>query len=311
MSPAADYIRIARPDYWIKNLFVLPGVPLALFFFPELANSSMWGLVLLGLVATCVVASSNYVINELLDAHFDRFHPVKKDRPLAAGRISRPLAWLLWIVLSVAGIALGFLTSVHTGYACLVLWASSLVYNVPPVRTKELPYLDVLSEASNNPMRLAIGWYATGVVVMPPLSALFAYWMFGAFLMATKRFAEYRSFESPAVAAQYRRSFHFYNEERLVVSIVFYIALFIAGASVFIMHYQHELLLGLPFVSYLIAYYLYLGFQPDSPVQYPERLYKERTLMTALVLTTAFCLVLFFVDFPVIANWFDPLLLPQ
>lgn len=303
-----DYIRIARPDHWIKNLFVLPGVPLAFFFFPEQADWHVLGSVLLGIVATCIVASSNYVINELLDAQYDRHHPIKKHRPLAAGRISRPLAYTEWIVSGALGIGLGFLTNQYTGWVCLMLWFAGVLYNIPPFRTKEVTHLDVLSEASNNPMRLAIGWYATGVTALPPISALFAYWMFGAFLMATKRFAEYRQIGDPLVASQYRRSFLHYSEESLIVGIVFYIALFIAAVSVFIMQYQLELMLGMPVLAYMIAYYLYLGFQPNSPAQYPELLYKEKHLMLALVFCAVFFLTLFFVDFPAIAALFKPVI---
>ena len=308
MAAISDYIKIARPDHWIKNLFVLPGVPLAYYFFPEVFHRTTLGEVLLGLLATCIVASSNYVINELLDAKYDQYHPIKKYRPLAAGRVSRPLAYVEWILLGALGIALGFFTNAHTGWACLALWIAATLYNIPPIRTKELPYLDVLSEASNNPIRLAIGWYATGVTAFPPGSALFAYWMFGAFLMATKRFAEYRHIGNAIRAAQYRRSFLHYNEERLIVGIVFYIAMFVAGAAVFIMQHKYELILGMPLLAYLIAYYLYLGFQPDSPAQYPELLYKDKHLMVALVLTTAFSLLLFYVELPALTDWLKPMM---
>jgi 4-hydroxybenzoate polyprenyltransferase len=308
MAKYLDYIKIARPDHWLKNLFVLPGFALAFFFFPELFTLARVPDMILGLVATCFVASSNYVVNELLDAEYDRFHPVKKHRPLAAGRVSRPVAWMEWVLLAAIGLGLGFFVNAATGWACLTLWIAGTLYNVPPIRTKELPYLDVISESSNNPIRLAIGWFAAGAAVMPPLSAVFGYWMFGAFLMATKRFAEYRRIGDPEQAANYRRSFSFYNEERLIVGIVFYIALFILGASVFIMQYQYELVLGMPFLAYMVAYYLYLGFQPDSPVQYPELLYKERHLMLSLILCTVFFLALFYIDFPIVEDWFQPLI---
>jgi len=307
MANYSDYIKIARPDHWIKNLFVLPGVPLALFFFPEQMQDNVVWQVLLGLLATCIVSSSNYVINEILDATYDVYHPVKKHRPLASGRVAKSIAYVEWLLLGVTGVGLGFFTNPLTGWAVLALWVAGILYNVPPIRTKEIPYLDVISEASNNPIRLAIGWYATGVEMWPPISALFAYWMFGAFLMATKRFAEYRRIGDAKTAAQYRRSFVFYNEERLIVGIVFYIALFITAASVFIMQYHYELILGMPFLAYMCAYYLYLGFQNNSPVQYPELLYREKHLMVALLLCTVFCLALFFIDFPVVAQWFEPL----
>ena len=70
----------------------------------------------------------------------------------------------------------------------LTLWVMGVMYNVPPVRTKELPYLDVLSESVNNPLRLLLGWFVLIPDRFPPLSLILAYWMVGAFFMATKRF---------------------------------------------------------------------------------------------------------------------------
>ena len=84
------YIQIARIDHWFKNVFMLLGVLLALFYEPSLFTWA--GVLHVGgaLLATCLVASSNYVLNELLDAPRDRFHPVKKHRPVPSGKIQPP-----------------------------------------------------------------------------------------------------------------------------------------------------------------------------------------------------------------------------
>lgn len=300
----ADYVSIARPDHWFKNIFILPGVLLALFFFSVPITANVVASVVLSVLAACFVASSNYVINEILDAEKDRHHPVKKHRPLAAGRVSLLLAYIEWIALALLGVGLGFIVNVYVGGACLFLWIMGGIYNIPPVRTKEQPFLDVLSESINNPIRMAIGWYSVVVAIMPPISALFAYWMFGAFLMATKRFAEYRRIGNPELAAQYRGSFRYYNEEKLIVGSVFYVALFITGSVVFMMLYRLELVFAVPFVAYLLAYYLYLGFQPDSPVQYPELLYREKHLTTAVLVCSLLCIALFFIDVPAFRQMF-------
>ena len=51
----------------------------------------------------------------------------------------------------------------------------------------------MLSKSLNNPLRLMLGWFAVSQVELPPVSLMISYWMVGAFFMATKRFAEYRS----------------------------------------------------------------------------------------------------------------------
>lgn len=303
-SSLHDYISIARPDHWFKNIFVLPGVLLVPFFFSVEPSIALAADILLALCATCLVASSNYVINELLDAESDRHHPTKRFRPVPAGRIHPALGYAEWILLGVLGVALGAAVNIPVAVVCAVLWFMGCLYNIPPFRTKEIPYLDVLSESVNNPLRMAIGWYAVGVSVVPPVSALFAYWMFGAFLMSTKRFAEYRRIQDPVQAAQYRSSFAFYTEEKLLAANAFYISLFMMGAMAFVMLYQLELVFAVPLLGYLLAYYVFLGFRPDSPVQYPELLYREAHLGIGVLVFTLWCVaLLYMVDLP----WFRDL----
>src|ERR1017187_9971394 len=69
------HIRIARIDHWVKNVFVLPGIVVALTLHRLPINWDLAGKALIGLLAVGLIASSNYVINEICDAPFDRFHP--------------------------------------------------------------------------------------------------------------------------------------------------------------------------------------------------------------------------------------------
>ena len=71
-----NYIKIARPDHWIKNLFIVPGVAIAFLLTGVPQISGLILRFILGFMATCLIASANYVINEWLDAEFDKYHPV-------------------------------------------------------------------------------------------------------------------------------------------------------------------------------------------------------------------------------------------
>jgi 4-hydroxybenzoate polyprenyltransferase len=79
------YIQIARVDHWFKNVFMLLGVLLALFYEPALFTWASVPRLALAVLATCLIASSSYVLNELIDAPYDRFHPVKKHRRVPSG----------------------------------------------------------------------------------------------------------------------------------------------------------------------------------------------------------------------------------
>src|ERR1700716_3604498 len=129
------HIQIARIDHWFKNVFVLPGIIAAIGSDPTHIPAGLWINVLVGLFATCLVASSNYVINEVLDASSDRFHPIKYTRPVPSGQVSIPLAYVQWIALMLIGVGLGLMVSVPFAVTLFVLWAMGCVYNIAPIRS--------------------------------------------------------------------------------------------------------------------------------------------------------------------------------
>lgn len=310
MSRLVPYVTIARPTHWFKNVFMAPGVLLVYFFIPEDVTPGPLFHLAIGFLAACLVASSNYVLNEILDAEQDKHHPEKHLRPVACGQVNLRIAYAEFLILGLAGLALASLVQPLLVLSCGLLWFMGLLYNVPPVRLKEVVYGDVLSESINNPIRLMIGWHATGCGSAPPLSVLLAYWMFGAFLMGAKRLGEYRMINDHARAVRYRSSFARYNERRLLESLFFYGALFGMMSGVFMARYRIELVLATPLVCYAMAYYLHVTFKPNSPVQHPERLWKQKKLVWLLLVAFLVSALLLFVDVPLVQRmlhpWFEP-----
>lgn len=299
------YVAIARIDHWFKNAFMLLGVLLAVFHDTTLLAWKSSGSLFLAVLATCLVASSNYTLNELLDGPTDKLHPQKKHRPVPSGRVRASVAYGQWILLGAAGVGLAFLVNRYFAYSAIWLWVMGVAYNVPPVRTKEWPYVDVLSESVNNAIRLLLGWHALIADRVPPVSLILAYWMAGAFFMATKRFAEFRRIGDPVVAAAYRRSFSFYNEERLLVSMLFYVTACALFSGIFIVRYHLELILFVPVAAGFFAYYLQLGLKPDSPVQNPEKLHRERGFLLYAIVSVVLFVVLMFTSIPPLYEWFQ------
>ncbi|MBW1925294.1 MAG: UbiA prenyltransferase family protein [Deltaproteobacteria bacterium] len=293
----AAYVAIARPDHWFKNVFMLLGVVLAFFVAPPSGGSWVLSLAL-AVGATCLVASSNYVINEILDAKRDAMHPVKRHRPVPSGKVSIPVAYLEWAGLGAVGLAAAWTLGPGFFGSAAALWVAGLAYNVPPVRTKDLPYADVLSESLNNPIRLYLGWFALIPDRVPPLSLTIAYWMAGAFLMGAKRLAEYRMIGDPEVAGAYRSSFRHYTEERLILSLFFYVASCAFFSGVFVVRYHLELLFASPFFAGFFAYYMKVCFKPHSPVQAPEKLYREAGLVFFGCVAVGVFILLLFVEIP-------------
>jgi len=300
------HIEICRIDHWFKNVFILPGAVAAVAMDPQHIADHLPKRFLIGLASVCLVASSNYVINEVLDAPSDRSHPIKFARPVPSGKVSIPLAYVQWLLLMVVGVGLGSLISVPFAVTAFVLWVMGCIYNIRPVRSKDLPYVDVLSEAVNNPLRMLAGWFIVGTASVAPGSLLLSYWMVGCYFMAMKRYAEYREIADPARAAAYRKSFKFYTEDRLLVSIMFYGSAAMLFLGAFVMRYRLELILSFPLIALVMAIYLLLGLRPNSTVQRPEGLYREPTLMIAVVACSAVITVLMLVDIPSLPDLVAP-----
>ncbi|MFN8580514.1 MAG: UbiA prenyltransferase family protein [Gemmatimonadaceae bacterium] len=300
------HVAIARPDHWFKNVFVLPGMVVAAGSVPHVDGQSLVQRTLIGFVAICLVASSNYTLNEILDAPYDRFHPEKQRRPVPSGRVRVSAAYVQWAALIAIGTLLAWQVSSYFAWTLLALWLMGCVYNVPPVRSKDQPYVDVLSEAINNPLRMLAGWFMVTDHTIAPASLLLAYWMIGCYFMALKRYAEYRSIGDPARAAAYRRSFGYYSEDRLIVAVMFYAAAAMLFFGAFCMRYRLELILAFPAIALVMAMYLRTALKANSAVQNPEHLYRERGLMSAVAAAALIMLILLRVDLPAMHRLFTP-----
>ncbi len=294
----SDYISIMRIDHWFKNIFMLPGLVIAWLAYPPEVNVAFLLRIVTGVFATCLIASANYVINEWLDAPFDRHHPTKKFRASVVADLQGPVVWSLWLGLAVVGLGLGWTISPAFFWTEVWLLVMGILYNVPPFRTKDRIYMDVLSESINNPIRLLLGWYLIVPSALPPSSMIMAYWMGGAFLMATKRYAEYRMIGDPQRAGQYRRSFKFYTERKLLISLFFYAITAAFFLGIFLVKDRIELLLSFPLFALLFAWYLDMAFDEDSAVQHPEKLYHHKKYMAYVVFLSIVVFALFYFDIP-------------
>ena len=307
-ATARDYLALARVDHWVKHVFIVPGIVLACVLLERSPLDSVAAIVL-GFASAALVASANYVLNEWLDAERDRHHPVKSSRPAVAKRLSAAVVWVEYVALAAGGLALAWAVSPLFLATSALFLLSGLVYNVPPVRTKEVAYLDVISESINNPLRLTLGWAMIDSTSLPPGSLMLAFWGGGAFLMALKRLAEYRSADAAGTLeslARYRRSFGVYSANALLLSSFLYAQLTAFTLAVFLVKYRIEYLLSTPLFALLFVVYLRVGLKRASTAQRPERLFKETVLIGVVLLLVVSLVVLTFVDLPFLDRLTDP-----
>lgn len=147
----ADFVRLARPKHWIKNVFVFLPVPFAL------AAGAKIDVVpfLLGLASFCLASSAVYAFNDAQDAERDRAHEEKRLRPIAAGRISRGAAYVFSTVVGSLALLAAFASGRPPAVTLVSLYvAINLFYSLG---AKHLPLLDVFLLSSLYMLRVILG----------------------------------------------------------------------------------------------------------------------------------------------------------
>jgi len=290
------YLRALRLERWPRSAVIVLGS--AAFFFLHrdfltwLRPAEAAFKLVLAFLLTWAISTANYIINEIVDAPYDVHHPAKRHRPLIQGEIEKAPFIILGAAITVAALALAaaFFSRAFV-LSLLALLAAGFVYNVRPLRTKDIPFLDAISESANNPIRFLIGWYAFAPTrFFPPLSLLISWWSFGNFLMTAKRLSEFRLLREKA--ADYRLSHKRYTRGLLLFGMVASAAVFLASFLVFILSRRLDhLLIILP----LLLLYLYLFFhktlQERDVMEEPESLLRNPLIaLLTIVLAGLFAL---------------------
>jgi 4-hydroxybenzoate polyprenyltransferase len=286
-----EYIKICRPDHWLKNIFILFGhvvsITLVLDFQIEWRHVS---LAILSLIPACLIASANYILNEILDAPFDAMHPTKKHRGIPAGKVKVSILWWIKAGLIVSAFLLAWLFGFNWAYqaALALLLISGIVYNVKPLRLKDRAFMDVIAESFNNPIRLWLGYYALAAPnFVPPISIVLAWWFFGALLMTGKRYSEFRFIADAELSGRYRRSFQVYTEKSLILAMITYANLFCfcTGVAMAVYPRLNDLVFVFPLIVLAVVAYFQHAMKEETARLEPEQLLQNPWVVVTTLAT--------------------------
>jgi decaprenyl-phosphate phosphoribosyltransferase len=174
-------LKTVRPRQWLKNIALFTTI----FFTGYLFDFKLVWQSLLGFGVFCLLASSNYIINDILDAPSDRKHPFKKFRPIASGKLPIPLALVVSFLFMITGLYIGSILG--RSFFILSILFVSLQYSYS-LFLKKISVIDILTITAGYFIRVYAGEAATGlhISVWVALAAL----SLALFLAIGKRRAE-------------------------------------------------------------------------------------------------------------------------
>lgn len=172
ISNLKHVVRLLRPHHWIKNSFLF----IPLFFAGEFFNIDKVLLILMGFISFSSVASSIYIINDLKDIASDRNHPLKKNRPLASGSISKQSSLLIFSILIAVGFVIAYTIDTKFLFILILYFFLNIVYSFG---LKNVSILDIFLVSIGFILRVKAGgaiadiYVTEWLVVMIFLLALF------------------------------------------------------------------------------------------------------------------------------------------
>ena len=250
-SPLRAALKTARPQEWIKNLFVFAG----LLFSGKFNDPHAIFEATLTFIAFCAISSAGYYVNDLIDVELDRKHPKKRFRPIAAGELSQRAAMTIAPLLAVAAIALAFAAiNWEVGLMVVGYGIAQMAYSLG---LKQIVIVDVMTLAGLFILRVAAG--ASAVDAHASEWLILCTGMGAAFLGFTKRRQEavselHEGTSSRPVLEHYSLPFLDQMVSLVTTGTVISYAIYTINSPIV----GSQMMLTLPPVVYMIFRYLYL-----------------------------------------------------
>ena len=271
-----DYIKLMRPKHYVKNFFSLVPLIFALKF-TQIDALIKSGMVFLSL---CFAASFVYIVNDIKDADKDRLHPVKRNRPIASGRVSAKNAAIFSVILLMISLLLSYVINIKT----FIVVSSYIVLNILyTLSLKEIVIIDVMSIALGFILRIVAGACAIEVEVSNWL--LLTAISISLFLGFGKR-----RHELLYVGENHRGVLRHYSVQYLDYLMVVSLTMTIMSYSLYTMDKSvmekfgtDKLIYTVPFVIYGLFRYMYLVYKREEEADPTELVLKDKGIVITVL----------------------------
>lgn len=280
LDNARGLLKTMRPYQWHKNIFVYAG----LVFDGKLLNAELFLITTLVVISFCMVSSSVYLLNDLVDLEKDRLHPRKRSRPLPSGQLNPKVAMLASLLLAVGSLALATWLNPWVGLVIAVYLLQNIAYSF---YLKDVVILDVMIIAFGFLLRIISGVLIVHVAHFSPWLYVCAA-MLMLFLGFGKRRHEIVLLDEGA--AGHRASLEKYNLALLDQILVIVVTITLVSYTFYTFEAETalasggRLLLTAPLVFYGMLRYLYLIHVEKLGGAPEELVLKDRHLQITCVL---------------------------
>jgi 4-hydroxybenzoate polyprenyltransferase len=177
-----NYAKALRVNQWIKNLVIFT----AILFSGHLFDLDIFIQTSYAFGIFCLLSSTSYVLNDIIDYPYDKKHAQKKHRPIASGKISIPAATFIVFVLTVISLILSLLLSIEFFLISFVFLLLHFFYSL---KLKQFPVLDIFTISFSFLIRTVAGEVVSGYHI--PIWLILTVFFVSLFMAAVKRHAEY------------------------------------------------------------------------------------------------------------------------
>ncbi len=193
-------LRAIRVNQWIKNFVVF----IAIVFSGKLFEVDLLLRSVYAFAVFCLLSSTSYLLNDIIDYPYDKKHPVKKNRPIASGEITIPEASFLVFVLTLVSLIVALLFSPQLFFLSLIFILLHFFYSL---YLKKYPVVDIFTISISFMLRTFGGEIASGYHI--PIWLFLTIFFISLFMAAVKRHAELVAHGAAARQSLYRYKEHF------------------------------------------------------------------------------------------------------